>query len=137
MSKLERWSSGMSRAAMEQMSTNSLEKMLQDDYYSLEYGESDMDKLYMAAQILEERRLDQCNSTNLAWEHFQESYFPFIVMLSEDGDAPSSDDALGRRHSPLRQWPVWGALTAKRSCALALFISVVAAIIKLFIVLLF
>lgn len=129
MSKLERWSSGMSRAAMEQMSTNSLEKMLQDDYYSLEYGESDMDKLYMAAQILEERRLDQCNSTNLAWEHFQESYFPFILMLSED--------ALGRRHSPLRQWPVWGALTAKRSCALALFISVVAAIIKLFIVLLF
>lgn len=117
----------MTRADMEQMSTASLEKMLLDDYSSSQSEEADMSELYMAAQILEERGPDLNDSTNLAWEQFRENYLPFALVLSEDGDAPSSDDAHGRRHSPLHQWRLRAALAGALLCALVLSVSVAAA----------
>lgn len=111
---------GMTRSDMEQMSTASLEKMLLDDYYSSEPGKEDMSELYMAAQILEERGPDLNDSTNQAWERFQENYLPFVAMLSED-------DAHGHRHSILHRWSVRAALVAALLCALMLSVSVAAA----------
>ena len=119
----------MTRADMEQMSTASLEKMLLDDYSSSQSEEADMSELYMAAQILEERGPDLNDSTNLAWERFRENYLPFALVLSEDGDAPSSDDARGRRHSPLHRWRLRAALAVALLCALVLSVSVAAAAI--------
>ena len=115
------------RAEMEQMSTASLEKMLLDDYNSSGHGETDMDELYMAAQILEERGLGLCNSVDQAWERFRKKYLPFATMLIEDGETPSSDDAQGRRHSLLPKWKTHVVLVTAALCALLLSISAAAA----------
>lgn len=117
----------MSRTDLEQVSTVGLEKLLLDDFYSSGDGEDNIGELYMAAQILGERRSIPCDCVDQAWERFRENYLPFAVMLDEDGGAPSSDDAQRRRHSPLHQWMVRVALAAVLLCTLVLSVSIAAA----------
>lgn len=118
---------GMSRADLEQMSTDSLEKLLLDDFDSPEHKETDIDDLYMVAQVLAEREPLRRSHVDRAWERFQKNYLPFVKMADEEGVSPSSDDAQVRRHTPLRRWPVRAALAAAVLCALMLCVSVAAA----------
>lgn len=122
MSKHENWNE-LDRAGMERMSTDSLKNLLLEDFHSPERGESDMSDLYSAAQVLAERTPCPQDSIDKAWERFRENYLPFAAVLSEDGGAPSSDDAQGRRHSTLRRWTVRAALAAAVLCVLLLSIS--------------
>ncbi len=118
---------GMSRTDMEQMSTAGLEQMLLEDFYSSGHGETGMDDLYMAAQILSERDSNQHNAADQAWERVRENCLPFAVVLAEDGGMPSSaDSAQGRRRCSLRRRPVRAVLAAVL-CALLLSVSVAAA----------
>lgn len=119
---------GWDRADLERMSTAALEDLLLRDFHAPERGENDMSGLYQAARVLAEREPDCAGAADLAWEIFQEKYLPFAVPDSpqpEDGEAPSSDAAHGRRHAPLRRW-LWVAVAAAALCVL-LSVSVAAA----------
>lgn len=117
-------------ADFEQMSTAGLEKLLLQDFQDPESGEEHMDKLYYAARLLAQRNPDSGTAPNRAWESFQEKYLPFAEARSaryEDGGAPSSYAALGRRQSRFRRWGVRGILAAAALAILLLSISAAAA----------
>lgn len=129
MHKAEKWNH-LDPAELEQMSTASLEKLLLQGFQDLEGGEEHMDELYYAARLLAERNPDSSAAPNQAWEIFQEKYLPFAEARSaryEDGGAPSSYAAPGRRQSRFRRWSVRGILAAAALAVLLLSVSVAAA----------
>ena len=129
MHKAEKWNH-FDPAALEEMSTANLEKLLLRDFQDPEGGEEHMDELYYAARLLAERNPDSNAAPNQAWEIFQEKYLPFAEARSaryEDGGALSSDAAPGRRQPRFRRWGVRGMLAAAALVFLLLSVSVAAA----------
>lgn len=129
MGRLERWEH-LEPADLERMSTAGLEKLLLQDFQDPESGEERMEQLYYAAQLLAERTPGSNVSTDQAWADFQEKYLPFAEARSaryEDGVAPSSDAALGRRQPRYRRWGARGVLAAAALALLLLSVSVAAA----------
>ena len=129
MERSEHWEH-LEPADLEQMSTANLEKLLLQDFQDPESCEDRMEQLYYAAQLLAERTPDSNADTDRAWADFQEKYLPFAEARSahyEDGMAPSSDAAPGRRPSRLRKWSVRGILAAAALALLLLSVSVAAA----------
>lgn len=129
MHKAEKWNH-FDPAALEEMSTANLEKLLLQDFQDPGSGEDHMDELYYAARLLAERNPDSNAAPNQAWEIFQEKYLPFAEARSahyEDGAAPSSDAAPGRRQPRFRRWGVRGILAAAALAILLLSVSVAAA----------
>lgn len=127
--KPEKWND-LEPADLERMSTAGLEKLLLQDFQDPESGEEHMEQLYYAAQLLAERVPDPNASADRAWSDFRENYLPFAEARSaryEDGVAPSSDAAPGRRPSHLRKWSVRGMLAAAALAILLLSVSVAAA----------
>lgn len=106
------------QSAAEQMSTADLEELLLRDFYSEEGGRFDMGELYQAAQALAEQKGYADSEADRSWERFCGRRFAFgadAVRGGEDGSMPSSDAALGRRHSPCSQRRLW------RVAAMAVF----------------
>lgn len=129
MRRSEQWDH-LEPADLERMSTAGLEKLLLQDFQNPESGEERMEQLCYAAYLLAERAPDSNASADRAWVNFQEKYLPFAEARSghyEDGLAPSSDAAPGRRPSHLRKWSARGLLAAAALAALLLSISVAAA----------
>lgn len=129
MHKAEKWNH-FDPAALEEMSTANLEKLLLQDFQDPGSGEDHMDELYYAARLLAERNPDSNAAPNQAWEIFQKKYLPFAEARSahyEDGAAPSSDAAPGRRQPRFRRWGVRGILAAAALAILLLSVSVAAA----------
>lgn len=117
------------RVTLEEMTTAELEELLRQDFNAPEGGAGDMAKLYRAAEVLAGREPDP-GSADRAWERFQENYLPFgqaRSALYEDGGAPSSDAAPGRRRSPFLRWRKRGLLAAAVLVLLLLSVSVTAA----------
>lgn len=129
MRKAEKWDH-LDPAELERMSTAKLEKLLLQDFQDPEGGEDRMDKLYYAARLLAERNPDSGAAPNRAWESFQEKYLPFVEARSahyEDGTAPSSYAAQGRRQSRSRRWGLRGILVVAALVVLLLSVSATAA----------
>lgn len=90
---------------MEEMSTGCLEELLLQDFHARPEGEDNMDGLYQAARVLADREPCPDAAADRAWESFRRNYLPFARKgrsLYEDGETPSSDAALGRRHPTFR-----------------------------------
>lgn len=127
--KPDKWNN-LKPADLERMSTAGLEKLLLQDFQDPESGEEHMEQLYYAAQLLAERVPDSNASADRAWSDFRENYLPFAEARSacyEDGVAPSSDAAPGRRQFRFRKWSARGILAAAVLVFLLLSVSVAAA----------
>lgn len=99
------------RAGLEQMSTAALEELLLQDFHAPGHGESDMSRLYQAAQVLAEREQAPSAAADQAWKEFRERYLPFVELgglRAEDGVPPSGPTGPRSAGSPATsQWRSW------------------------------
>lgn len=100
---------------LERMTPAELTELLRADFQAEDSGESDMDEILRAAEILAARE-PSAGDGDRAWESFRKNYLPLAgegASLYGDSDPPGgSDAARGPRHSGFAVWKRLGRIAA-------------------------